>query len=317
MSTKTRPQRVSAEQCKEPTWRISLRGVLQLPSLDAPAACQTIPCRSGNWPMSPLQSPLPWNASPCPRKKRRSRKRKPRKPQTRSKGAKTAKPAIPTRAAFDELRQRANAGDCQAQAELRQLLDAEPGLFQQLGSLAGHAESNLFRLVADGDFVVTESLRRQADELRRQLTPPFPGPLELLGIRRVVIAPGCCCTTLRPNVRKVREDVPTARLWLKRQEQAAKLYHLAVKSLILIQQHLAGNLAPADGAAVRDGTVAALPRSNGHVNRVVHWSNAGIPRSEVPLSARQVENTAADVAAYRLWKRRATRQAAAPECWRK
>ena len=148
--------------------------------------------------------PVAMESKPLPKEKAKKPERKPRKPQTRSKRGKTAKPAIPTRAAFDELRQRANAGDCQAQAELRQLLDAEPGLFQQLGSLAGHAESNLFRLVADGDFVVTESLRRQADELRRQLTPPFPGPLELLGIRRVV-TPGCCCTTLRPNVRKVRE----------------------------------------------------------------------------------------------------------------
>jgi hypothetical protein len=177
-----------------------------------------------------------------------------------------AKPSLPTRAAFDELRQKANAGDLAAQSELRRLMDAEPGYFEQIGNLAGHAESSLFRLVADGDFVVTECLRRRAEELRRQLTPPFPAPLEILAIKRVVSA-SLLLNHVETQIAKGEADLATSRLWLKRQEQAARLYHLAVKSLVLVQQHLAGSPAPADGGAVLDDTIPALPGS-GHVNRI-------------------------------------------------
>ena len=174
--------------------------------------------------------------------------------------------AIPTRAEFERLRQLANSGDLVAQDSLKRLLDAHPEIWRRLGDLAAHAQLEFIRLIAKDEFLLTEAIRRKAEEMRRELLGVFPTPLEVLAIERVVAAwlqvqyvDGLCA--------RGESEASIVKLWLQRQRQAHRLHEAAVKSLLMVRALLAHSLpvAPVPSNScqpVADGHGTA--ESNGH-----------------------------------------------------
>jgi hypothetical protein len=80
----------------------------------------------------------------------------------------------------------ANAGSKIALADLRQALDANPSIWEQVGDLGAHAQASLIRAVAGNDQLFTESLQRKAADLKRSLLSPNPLAVEELAAERVV-----------------------------------------------------------------------------------------------------------------------------------
>jgi hypothetical protein len=91
------------------------------------------------------------------------------------------------RAWLDGLVARANTGDPGAVAGLRAFLDANPDLWRRIGDLGGHAEAAWAGLVARGDRLIAESVRREADRLRAELLGERPTAVERLLADQVVV----------------------------------------------------------------------------------------------------------------------------------
>jgi hypothetical protein len=144
---------------------------------------------------------------------------------------------VPMPADFAQLRQRADRGEPEAQAELKAWLDANPTVWRRLGDLAHHAQMEFVRLVTKGDFLFSESIRRRADEMRHELAGTFPTPLEILAVERVVAA-WLQVQYVEGQIALGDAELPKAKFWLQRQLQANRLYHAATKSLLLIRELL-------------------------------------------------------------------------------
>jgi len=142
--------------------------------------------------------------------------------------------------AFLRVRERANRGDRRARVVLKTYLDAHPEVWQSLGDMAQHAEMALIDVITQGDWLAAESIRRKAAWLRQQYSRPSQPPLEELAVRRFV-----ACLLQR------------GKFWLLRQQQAAKMFAAAERSLNLLRGVLPGpgqptSPAPADTAKHTD-----------------------------------------------------------------
>ena len=144
---------------------------------------------------------------------------------------------------FAGLRQRANEGDPKAQAALKQWLDSQPEVWRKLGDLAHHAQMEFTRLVTKGDFLFSESIKRRANEMRRELAGAFPTPLEILLVERVVAA-WLQVQYVEGQIALADAEIPRAKFWLQRQLQANRLLHAATKSLLLIRELLPAGPSP-------------------------------------------------------------------------
>ena len=87
---------------------------------------------------------------------------------------------------IDALVKRANAGDRRALPALRKAFDELPGLWEENGDLARHAEAAWLSAVARKDEVFKEGLARKLKAMRRELNGPAPSPLERLLVARIV-----------------------------------------------------------------------------------------------------------------------------------
>jgi hypothetical protein len=140
-----------------------------------------------------------------------------------------------TQKQFKELTARANAGDRDALAELREILDASPAIWHKLGNVALQSEAALLDLACNGNQAVRESIRRQIQDMREQLGSETGDQLIKMGIDRVVL----CWLQLHVAERNLANAAPgsaLARHWHKTQQQAASMHAAAVKSLLTIQQ---------------------------------------------------------------------------------
>jgi hypothetical protein len=145
---------------------------------------------------------------------------------------------LPTRLDFEELVKHANAGDRSALTKLQCLLDERPEIWRAVGDLGQHAKLSLIRLIAAGDQLVMESVRRSADELERHLAGDSPSPLELLCARRVA---ACWLELQVVNCKHPQPDGENLRqqkFILELKESADRRFHFAVKSLALVQRLL-------------------------------------------------------------------------------
>jgi hypothetical protein len=162
---------------------------------------------------------------------------------------------------FTELRQRANGGDPKAQAVLKQWLDNQPDVWRKIGDLAHHAQTEFIRLVTKGDFLFSESIKRRADEMRRELAGPFPTPLELLITERIVAA-WLQVRHVEGQIALADAEIPRAKFWLQRQLQANRLLCAATKSLLLIRELLPPEGPPA--ALATNGTDTTKRNGSAH-----------------------------------------------------
>jgi hypothetical protein len=185
----------------------------------------------------------------------------------RAASSEASKPSIPRPANFNELRDRADRGDLAAQAELTHWLNENPTVWRTLGDLANHAQMVFVRLVAKNDFLFSESVRRRAEELRKELAGAFPTPLELLAVQRVVAA-WLQMQHVEAQIALADADLPKAKFWLQRQLQANRLYHAATKSLLLIRDLLPAAAPPATLGA--NGAADTGVRRNGRLPATVN-----------------------------------------------
>jgi hypothetical protein len=88
---------------------------------------------------------------------------------------------------LEELVSKANAGDRDAIRELRRFLDENPDFWRKAGDLAWHAETAWTELIARGDALAAESIRRESDRLRRELAGESTSPVVKLLVDRVVV----------------------------------------------------------------------------------------------------------------------------------
>lgn len=139
--------------------------------------------------------------------------------------------------ALQRVRRRANAGDQRAREVLKKFLDAHPEVWSQVGNLARHAESTLVEAVAEGEWFASEAIKREAASLRKSLAGPSPRPLETMAVERVVLT-WLQLQYVESRFTQAQKDLGWAKYWLRRQEQADKLYRSAVRSLALIRELL-------------------------------------------------------------------------------
>jgi hypothetical protein len=151
----------------------------------------------------------------------------------------TAKPhpQPPGQIDLRQLVARANEGDPQSLQRLREVLDANPAIWQRVGDLAAHARLTLARLIADGDQLLFESIQRKAADLETELLVACPTPLEQLGVQRVV----ACWLQLQyadAMVCSARDNLAQGKFWSQQQDRAHRRYHSAVKQLLAIREIL-------------------------------------------------------------------------------
>jgi hypothetical protein len=166
-----------------------------------------------------------------------------------------------TRELVDHLARRANYGDGQAADRLRQIIRANPDIWQNVGDLAMHAERCLIEMIARGNVVLEESVRLQVDKLRKSLlAEATSATLERLLIEHVVVS------WLEVEFTRVAALQPQQfqqdnRFWSQRHERADARYMSAIRELATVRGLLGHGTAvvPFPEHVDKDGREAAGP----------------------------------------------------------
>jgi len=143
-----------------------------------------------------------------------------------------------------ELVARANAGDRDAIARLRRVLDANPDIWKRAGDLAAVAEASWMELISGPDKLMDESVRRQLAAMKHELAGSHPTELERLLIQQITT------TWLAVTHAEVQAASTTsvsmgqASFRLKRAESAQKRHLTAMKTLAVLRTHCGKGLAP-------------------------------------------------------------------------
>jgi hypothetical protein len=128
------------------------------------------------------------------------------------------------------LWQKANAGDKEALAKVRQMLDEHPEVWRQLGDLAQIAERALVQQLASCDRLMAEAAEQQVAQLRKELLGDRPSSLLKAAVDRVVT------TALAVNVSDVLGSLagpesPNARYWAQQQARQLRRHATALRLL--------------------------------------------------------------------------------------
>ena len=133
---------------------------------------------------------------------------------------------------INSLAKAANTNDPEALRALRQLLDEHPEIPQAVGDLYPPARERLIKLVANGNTILAESMRRHTDAMERDLLGDGTSVLEEMAARHVVLA------WLQVQlVDSVTVRVPTKRTEA-RKTAAERQWHTAIKDLDLVRNKL-------------------------------------------------------------------------------
>ena len=140
---------------------------------------------------------------------------------------------------------RADAGDETAIAWLRTFLDDNPEVWARIGDLASAAENAWINLIAGGNSLLSESIRRQLNQLKAELIGEDPATIEkMLGDQ--VIATWLEVKYLETTSANHKgATVTQAALVLKKVESAQRRHLNAIRSLVQVRKLLpAGNSLP-------------------------------------------------------------------------
>ncbi len=136
---------------------------------------------------------------------------------------------------FKALVELANSGDELALAELRELLDSRPDIWQQIGDLGRHAELAMINLIAGNNSLVRESLMRKIEEMKGELVGDDPSLLEKIAAQRVIATWLDVQYTATAYPEPKGETITEARFQLKLKDSAERRFNAAMKSLMLVQ----------------------------------------------------------------------------------
>jgi len=143
----------------------------------------------------------------------------------------------PTQDEFRQLVRRAEAGDAEALAQMEQILDLHPAVWQQAADLAARVESALIRLIASKSKLLAKSLERKVRQMKAELAGDSSSPLEKGVVERIV---ACWLQVQFAEVASVEHaDDREANSWQKRLDQAQRRYLSAVTSLATVRKLLA------------------------------------------------------------------------------
>lgn len=139
---------------------------------------------------------------------------------------------------IDALTQRAEQGDRAALKELRALVRDEPAIWQQLGNSSKHLEKLWTEKLARDNPLLTESIKKYVDELRKEIEGPDPTPLEGLLVDRIVV----CWLEVHQSEWQLATatDVTTAHISYldRRLDRAQRRYLQAIKALAQVRKLL-------------------------------------------------------------------------------
>lgn len=145
-----------------------------------------------------------------------------------------------TREFVDHLANRANRGDRLAAGKLRQILHHNPEIMEEIGNLGTHAERSLINLITEGNMVLSESVRHEAEKLRKSLrSEAVDGTLERFLIDHIVL----CWLELyfvRTAAMQPQQHMKDARYWDQRQDKVDARFRTALKELATLRELLGG-----------------------------------------------------------------------------
>jgi len=149
-----------------------------------------------------------------------------------------------TREQFEHLARRANRGDPQAAHRLQRVIQENPHVWRSIGDLSKDAERCLINLMADGNQVLSESVRLRAEELRISLLGEvIDATLERMLVDHIVICwldvEYTRMATVQPQ--QFKQD---ARFWAKKHDRANKRYLAAIKELGTLREAAARRRVP-------------------------------------------------------------------------
>src|SRR5262249_9701258 len=146
---------------------------------------------------------------------------------------------LEARARLESLVQRAQQGDEDVLPELRQVLDAHPGLWHRCGDLALQAQTAWLQLVCGKDLLLRESLQRKLEQMKEELAGTGPSPLERLLVGRV-LATWLQAEYADAAYTKAKPNSPAQHQALQRRQNSAQQRHLqAIKMLVTVRKLLA------------------------------------------------------------------------------
>jgi hypothetical protein len=153
--------------------------------------------------------------------------------------------------AIRELADRANRGSEQALANLRQLLDDCPDIWESVGNLARHAEMAWLDLIAGENRLTLESVKRQIARMKENLLGQHPTAMEMLLVDRIV-ASHLAVEHAEIQAATTGGSLAQATFRLKRVESCQKRLLSAAKALATVRQFMPRGLMPVNHLRVHD-----------------------------------------------------------------
>lgn len=141
--------------------------------------------------------------------------------------------------AFDQIVKRANAGNDTCLAGMRQILDSKPEIWQKIGNVATLAEESWIDLVAEGNKLVEESVRRRLNAVTADLAGEKSTPLERLVAGHVGVTWLAACRA-EAEAAQPAENLPRAAFLLKQAESSQRRFAGAARTLATIRALLPG-----------------------------------------------------------------------------
>ena len=134
-----------------------------------------------------------------------------------------------------QLVHRGMTGDRTVLPAIRQLLDTQPVLWQELDSLATQVEQAWMERLTGADLVAQEILRRQLQTLKLALEGPDPTPLERLLVERIAV---CWLEVQQADLVVTRHGQRPKTWGQQRQDRVQARLLAAVKALAQVRKLL-------------------------------------------------------------------------------
>ena len=133
------------------------------------------------------------------------------------------------------LVQRGMQGDQEVLPALRTLLDTQPALWTEVGTLTTEVEQAWLQLLTGDDLVTREVLRRQLEAGKAELAGPQPTPLERLLSERIAL---CWLQVQQAELWAVRHVTQPDAWSEQRLDRAQARFLAAVKALAQVRKLL-------------------------------------------------------------------------------
>lgn len=162
-----------------------------------------------------------------------------------------------TQCDYEAIVQGATEGDPGDLKKLREILKANPAIFQTLGDVSTHVENSLIELISGGIADIQESLHLSIERQRMELLKSGDSPEERLLVDQVLATfldvANCQIAYAQKHARtSIKER------WQRHLAQAQKRHHFAIQSLVEVRSMLAEK----QGSQDEDGPVTLKVHRN-------------------------------------------------------